>query len=105
ERHLAWAIECRERTNCSSELHAIVRRLRLSTAQLLLMLPCDQHRAPTARARISSAGAIGVDGDGCAASSGWTLTAGGWSFRHDRKRVLFCCCERERGDRVSAQSR
>ena len=63
ERYRAWLLEQVERFKRRRHFHAVVGRLRLAAGDFLFRVAKTQHRAPTARARIALARAIGENLD------------------------------------------
>lgn len=63
ERHFRRSLQCGQRLDGRSELHAIVGRQRLGAFDLALMQTRGQHGAPAAWTRIAATCAVGVDGD------------------------------------------
>src|SRR5580765_7992923 len=61
--HVAGTVEYAQRLDDGLEFHAIVGGAVLTAAEFFLMVAGDQQRAPATFARISLAGAIGVNDD------------------------------------------
>ena len=59
--HVARLLQRPQRTDCSEQLHAIVRRARHIAAHFLAVRSKFQNAAPAARPRIARAGTVGVN--------------------------------------------
>ena len=72
----AWALERIQGFNRSHHFHAIVGGLGFAAMQRLAVLAGNQQRTPATRARITSAGAVGIDlnswgQNGCVKLDSW----------------------------------
>ena len=61
-KNLAPLLEDGQGPDDGGELHAVVGGLGLAAADLLLVLPVQQHRPPAPGTGVAGAGAVGVDG-------------------------------------------